>query len=82
MQYMQRTTIMLPPGLKNRAARRAHELGISLGELIRQSLDAQLNRRPEPLHEDPMFADDEVFQGEAPDDSSKNHDRYLYGEES
>ena len=29
---------------------------------------------------DPLFADDEVFAGEAPEDLSLKHDDYLYGE--
>lgn len=29
---------------------------------------------------DPLFADDEVFAGEVPDDLSLKHDDYLYGE--
>ncbi len=77
---MHRTTVMLPDDLRGRALRRARELGVSLGELIRQSLDAQLARNRTPTEEDALFADRAVFTGEAPSNLSQNHDRYLYGD--
>ena len=78
---MQRTTVMLPQDLKLQAERHAREMGISFGELIRESLEAMLSgsdeRRPMV---DPLFSDDAVYVGKAPIDLSVNHDRYLYGE--
>jgi hypothetical protein len=72
---MKRTTIMLPEALRRRAAIRASQRGISLGELIRDSLDAAL---PGASYEhDPLF-EDAVFDGPAPRDLSAKHDRYLY----
>lgn len=76
---MHRTTIMLPDDLRNRALRRAEELGVSLGELVRESLDSLLNRSRRPAADDPLFADNAVFRGESPDDLSENHDHHLYG---
>jgi hypothetical protein len=72
---MKRTTIMLPEALRRRAALRARQRGISLGELIRDSLDAAL---PGVAYEqDPLF-EDVIFDGPAPRDLSARHDRYLY----
>ncbi len=77
---MNRTTIMLPPDLKARAERRARDRGISLGELIRQSLATALTAAGTPrLASDPLFADDATWDGDTPPDLSAEHDRYLYG---
>ena len=73
---MKRTTIMLPPELKARAEREAGIRGVSLGELIRLSLEAALSH---DRGEDPLFADKAVFRGDAPEDLSTDHDAYLYG---
>ena len=72
---MKRTTNMLPQALRRRAASRVEQRGISLGELIRDSLDAAL---PGGSYEqDPLF-EDVVFDGPAPRDPFSNHDKYLY----
>lgn len=76
---MQRTTIMLPSELRARAQRRASELGMSLGQFIRESLALRLNGGGHSA-EDPFFADDAVFEGDDGDDVAKNHDRYLYSD--
>jgi predicted DNA-binding protein len=76
---MKRTTIMLPPELKHRAEQLAREEGVSLAELIRESLEARLSRQE--VRHDPFFSDDAVFEGDVPADFSKNHDKYLYDEE-
>ncbi|HET6878852.1 MAG TPA: hypothetical protein VFI31_01780 [Pirellulales bacterium] len=78
---MQRTTIMLPNDLRARAQRRARELGMSLGQFIRESLAAKLGGG-ENEAEDPLFADDAAFAGEVPDDLARNHDRYLYNDKA
>jgi hypothetical protein len=71
---------MLPPGLKARAERRAFERGISLGELVRESVETALSTsEAEARAEDPMFADDAVYDGQDPSDVSAAHDEYLYG---
>ena len=78
---MQRTTVMLPQNLKLQAERYAREMGISLGELIRESLETMINRSNEDRPtKDPLFTDDAVYIGEAPQDISVHHDEYLYGE--
>jgi len=76
---MERTTIMLPRDLKLRVAQYAKRQGISMGELIRNVMDAALNNPPpNSLDDDPLFSDKTFFTGDAPDNISKNHDRYLY----
>lgn len=79
---MQRTTIMLPETLKRRASQRAASQGVSLGKFIRKAIAANLDRGAVADASDPLFADAEVFTGEAPTDLAANHDQYLYGEES
>lgn len=78
---MHRTTMMLPSSLKERATRRAAERGISLGELIRQSLERELST-PEPRRAwDSFFDDQAVWTGEVPADGAIAHDKYLYDDE-
>jgi len=79
---MKRTTIMLPNDLRARAMRCAKERGDSLGGLVRDALAVILDNTPKGVAEDPLFNDYAVFSGEAPSDLSRNHDRYLYGEQS
>ncbi len=74
---MKRTTIMLPERLKTRAEREARRRGISLGELVRVSLQATTGGGG--AGDDPLFADKAVFSGESPADLAVDHDRYLYG---
>ena len=77
---MKRTTIMLPPELKMKALQRANQMGISLGELIRNSLTALLHHSKEQTTDDPLFTDNNVFNDQGPQDLAENHDRYLYRE--
>jgi hypothetical protein len=77
---MKRTTIMLPEGLRRRAMSLARQKGVSLGELIRDSLDAALPEVSYDAGHDPLF-EDVVYDGPAPKDVSVKHDRYLYDEE-
>ena len=77
---MKRTTIMLPEALRRRALSRAKQKGVSLGELIRDSLDAALPPVTYDAERDPLF-EDVIFDGPAPADGSSNHDKYLYDEE-
>jgi hypothetical protein len=71
---------MLPPELKARAVRRAQQLGISLGELVRQALADYLRTGGPSESSDPLLGDTAVFDGEAPTDLAASHDRYLYGD--
>jgi hypothetical protein len=75
---MHRTTIMLPAELKAQAVKRAKEMGISLGDLIRESLAAALRNGKKQEEVDPFFADIAVYDGPAPRDGIKNLDHYLY----
>lgn len=72
---MKRTTVMLPEALRRRAAARARQRGISLGELIRISLDEALPGSP--YEQDPLF-EDVIFDGPAPRDLAAKHDKYIY----
>jgi hypothetical protein len=74
---MKRTTIMLPEDLRQRALFRARQKGISLGELIRDSLNAVLPKATYDAHRDSLF-EDVIYDGPAPADVSSDHDRYLY----
>jgi hypothetical protein len=77
---MKRTTIMLPDDLRRRAVFRARQRGVSLGELIRESLDAAVPQVNYEAGPDPLFQD-VVFDGPAPSDLSRRHDKYVYDEE-
>ena len=79
---VQRTTIVLPPKLKQVAASLAHAQGISFAEFLRRALEKAVansgsrgNKR-----NDPLWDDRTVFRGDVPGDLSKHHDLYLYGE--
>ena len=77
---MKRTTVMLPEDLKLKAEKRAEKMGISLGELIRLSLETQVRKKTDTVGDDPFLSDNAVFSGDVPDDLSLNHDKYLYGD--
>lgn len=72
---MQRTTIMLPEELKYKAMQTAAKRGISLGELIRDSLEQACAAEPESA--DPFYSDTKAFTGDIPEDISAKHDDYL-----
>lgn len=78
---MHRTTVMLPEDLKTRASELASRQGVSLGELIRRSLEAAVEAPQESRAADPLLADDATFQGETPRDLARHHDHYLYDED-
>ena len=77
---MHRTTIMLPEDLKSQAVEYARECGLSLGEVIRESLENWLKSKNQRTACDPLFHNVSVYDGPAPEDYSINHDKYLYGE--
>ncbi len=77
---MERTTIMLPQDLKVRASQYASKKGISLGQLVHESLEKSIDLNPDNNKEnDSLFKDVAVFEGESPYDLSKSHDDHLYG---
>ena len=73
---------MLPVDLKQRASSLAERLGISLGELIRRSLEAAINGNSGEIREDPFFADRAVYTGPTPPHLSADHDDFLCGDGS
>ena len=78
---MHRTTILLDPEVKAKAAFRAKRLGISLSQLIRKSLEKEVSLEP-ASDSDPFWADDEVIDDTGPIDFAVRHDDYLYGEKA
>ena len=76
---MQRTTVMLPRELKQRAAREARSRGVSLGELIREALARLLRADHDAAGQDPLIADTAVYEGPGPEDTAERHDDLLYG---
>lgn len=81
----ERTTIVLPPRLKQRATARARERKISFAEFARQAILKAVNepvpKRRRKHGKDPIFWDVPVYDGPVPADLSINHDKYLYDEE-
>jgi hypothetical protein len=77
---MVRTTIMLPGELQTRAVQEAQKLGVSLAALVRECLEARLTRSVQRDSRDPLFRDEEVYDGPSPSDLAADHDRYLYGD--
>jgi hypothetical protein len=77
---MHRTTVMLPVDLKQRAEKRARNLGVSLGTLVRTSLERALEEPASASAPDPLLASQAVFTGATPSDLSSGHDDWLYGE--
>ena len=73
------TTLHLPEELRQLAEVAAQSRGMSLDEFVCDSLKTSLGHAADA---DPFFADKAVFHGDAPEDLSAEHDRYLYGENS
>ena len=74
---------MLPEELKATAQRYARRHGMSLGDLIRESLRQRLlQESDESRTEDPLFADPAVYEEDAPGDLASRHDDYLYDDPS
>ncbi len=80
--HMMRTTVMLPSELKARAERRAYEIGVSFGELVRKTLESALENSENRRSDDVLFRDDAVYRGKTPEDLAERHDEYLYGDEA
>lgn len=75
---MYRTTIMLPIDLKSKAQKIASKKGMSLGELIRESLEQRISRSKTLETSDPFFDDENFYTGDVPSSISSKHDDYLY----
>jgi hypothetical protein len=78
----ERTTIVLPDPLKQRAVARAREQGISFGEFVRRAVENMLTAPPRGTSRkktgDPFWDNLEVYDG-GPTDVAGRHDDYLYG---
>ena len=70
---------MLPLDLKHRSQAHAQRMGVSLGELIRESLEATLRGDAGEVREDALFTDTATLDGSLEGDLSEHHDQYLYG---
>ena len=73
---------MLPADLHRRAHAAARKRKVSLGTLVRESLDAALESWESPRGGDPLLADGAVYKGDAPRDLAGRHDRHLYDDEA
>jgi len=82
-QTTDRTTVVLPPKLKQRATACARRKGVSFSEFVRQVLQEAVSRAPaKPAGgRDPFWTNVPVYDGPVPSDLSVNHDKYLYDEE-
>ncbi len=78
-RHMTRTSVMLPPELKNRATRRARERGVSFGEFLREALGEALDSHSAEK-KDILFCDNALFEGKVSPRLSAEHDRFLYGD--
>lgn len=67
---------MLPPKLKREAEKLARHQGLSLAELIRDSLERRLAGK-ESSTRDPLFANHFAFRDDGPADVAANPDRYV-----
>ena len=80
IMHMTRTTIMLPPDLKLRAEREARRRGISLGQILRHSLETELRAGSHRALGDSFFADAAVYRGKVPRDLSTRIDEHISAE--
>ncbi|MGQ9779366.1 MAG: ribbon-helix-helix domain-containing protein [Bacillota bacterium] len=81
---MARKQIYLDPTSNERLKKLAKKRGVSEASLIREAVDAYLEKAEEaaaePGKEDPLLRLVGIFQGELPPDAAVAHDRYLYGD--
>jgi hypothetical protein len=86
-----RTTIVLPPLLKQRAVLRARVQGISFAEFVRRAVEKQVTapakvptkvpwKRGSRKTGDPFWDNLKTFDDDGPTDLSVRHDDYIYGE--
>jgi hypothetical protein len=67
--------VPFPEDLQSKAEAVARERGLTLDEFVRRCVSTTVAQGNAT---DPLFADTEVFAGDAPSDLAENHDRYLY----
>jgi hypothetical protein len=79
-----RTTVVLPSGLKERAVARARKQGISFGEFVRRAVENQLTApiktHPRKKTGDPFLDNLVTFTDDGPPDLSTRIDEFLYGD--
>jgi hypothetical protein len=68
-------SVPFPEPLRNQAEAAARERGLAFDEFIRQCVSTTVNQNRAV---DPLFADKQIYTGDAPFDLAENHDRYLY----
>jgi hypothetical protein len=71
--------VPFPDDLRVMAEEAARERGVPLDEFVRQCVSSTIRAGRES---DPLFTDNEKFDGDLPDDLAENHDRYLYGNDA
>jgi hypothetical protein len=80
-----RTTVVLPAPLKDRAVARAREQGISFGEFVRRAVETMLTAPPRGTSQkktgDPFWDNLRAYES-GPADAASQHDDYLYGDKS
>ena len=76
---MHRTTILLPEKLKRSVNKKAHALGLSLGEFVRKSLELSLKNDLSDSKNDPFVKDKNFYSKKIKHDVSLKHDDYIYG---
>jgi len=77
-----RTTIVLPASLKERAVTRAREQKISFGEFVRRAVERQLtnpSRGKSKKTGDPFWDNLVAYDDDGPADLAARHDDFLYG---
>ncbi|HEY7303386.1 MAG TPA: hypothetical protein VH601_04705 [Bryobacteraceae bacterium] len=78
---IERTTVVLPNSLKQRAIARAREQGISFGEFVRRAVEKMLSAPPRGAGRektgDRFWDNLEIYDG-GPSDAAAHHDDYLY----
>ncbi len=71
-------SISVPADLHVRLTLHAKARGISVNELVRESLERAV---ASTRSDDPLFSDSAVYS-DGPTDAATNHDGYLYGDAS
>ena len=79
---IERTTVVLPGPLKQRAVARAREQGISFGEFVRRAVEEMLTAPARGTARkktgDPFWDNLKIYHGGRVDLAAR-HDDYLYG---
>ncbi len=70
-------TVQVPDELCDKVVLAARQRGLTLDEFVQLCLLSVVDRG-----QDSLFRDSAVFTGDVPSDASKNHDGYLYEDDS